>query len=161
MRKLKIGFSSNKKLSSLIIRKLTGSSVSHCYVRIPVPEMGTSVVFHAQGFNLHYIQYDYFLSHGNKVVEEVDIELTEEEWAKAEMFRVYECGKKYSYSQLMGYGWVLLGKALGRKWSNPFADGSHGYVCVEVVCQMLGISDGESMTPQELLEHLTSGHGKV
>jgi hypothetical protein len=95
------------------------------------------------------------------VVAEVEVELTDEQWAEAEKVRVYECGKTYSYSQLIGYAWVLLGRGLGKKWSNPLADGKHGYVCVELVCRCLGIGDAESMTPQDLLEHLSDKHGSI
>lgn len=161
MNTLKIGFSRNNTPFSWLIRKLTGSNISHTYIRIPVPELGTSMVFQAQGFNVHYINYEHFLAKGNIVEAEVEVKLSSKQWAQAEMVRVYECGKPYSYLQILGYAWVLLGRRFGKKWKNPLSDGDHGYVCVELVCRSLGISEAESMTPQELLDRLTKVYGKV
>lgn len=154
MKKIYVGFSRNHKIVSWLIRKFTRSNVSHTYIRIPVPEYNTSIVFQAQGFNVHYINYGHFLDKGNIVEAEICVDVSDEQFIEAEKFRVYECGKPYSYIQLLGYIYLLLGRYLGLRLKNPFSNGDHGYVCVELVCRCLGISNEENMTPQDLLDFL-------
>lgn len=150
MKTIRIGFSTRSGVLPWIIRKATASRISHTYIRIPVPEYSTSMIFQASGLNVNYCNGDLFDSHAD-VVEEYDVEVSDEQFAIGEKFRVTESGKPYSGKQLIGFLAVLTGKQiLDKKISNPFSDGHHSYVCVEVVAVCLGLEYGESMTPEDL-----------
>ena len=147
-----VGFSTGKTPLASAIRYLTNSRISHVYVRLPVPEFNTSIVFQAAKFNTHYVNYSRFTENAH-VIDEIDVSLTPEQERYAEGMRVSECGKPYGYQELIGYIWVLIGRKFGKKWKNPLYTGE-AYVCVELVCKMLGIEDGATMTPQDLYELL-------
>jgi hypothetical protein len=154
MKKIIIGFSCNSGFFSKAIRFLTNSNISHTYIKIPVPDFNTNIIFHAQGFNVHYINESNFLKK-NTVIEEVEVEVSDEQFIEAERVRVEECGKPYSYSEIVGFLWVLLNKKVGRKVENPFYNTS-AYICVELVCRGLGIKDKTTLTPGDLRDILIS-----
>lgn len=154
MKTITVGFSRNKKILSKIICLLTKSDVSHTYIKIPVPEYNTNMMFQAAGLNVHYMNEDVFKAHGSTIVEEIDVEVTDEQYARAEKFRVTECGKAYSVMELIGYLWVLLNHKIGRDVPNPFYDGDTAYVCVEVVTTCTGINDRGTLVPETLRQLL-------
>lgn len=147
MRKIIVGFSSGATPFGSVIRLLTGQKISHCYVRLPFDgDPNLSVVFHAAGFNVHYMNYEYFKTFQRSIVSEWEIELTEEQWLQAQKVRYEQAGKPYGWLQIFGYLVVLLKK----KWNNPLSDGNRSHVCVEVVAEMLKIPNSESLLPHEL-----------
>ena len=149
MKTIIVGFSRSHKITSKIITWLTGSVITHTYVRIPVPEYKTSMVFQAQGFNVHYLNYEEFLKH-NTVIEEVEVEVSDEQFIEAEKIRVFECGKPYGMLELIGYLAVLIQSKVGLPVKNPFYDSDKSFVCVELVLNMLGMEDKSTMTPDKL-----------
>jgi hypothetical protein len=152
MKTLIVGFSYANTFLSKLIKYCTKSKISHCYLRIPIPEYSESVVFHAQLFNTHYQNYAHFTKNST-VVEEITVNLNEDQHRTAELVRILDCGKPYGYGELIGYIWVLIGRKFGKKWKNPLSK-SDTYVCVEVVCKSLGMTNYSSLTPQDLYDIL-------
>jgi hypothetical protein len=142
-----VGFSHGKTIFSKLIALVTGQEISHCYIRIPFEgDNNLSVVFHAAGFNVHYMNYDYFKTFQKKIISEYRVELTEEQWQLAQRVRFEQAGKPYGWKQILGYSYVLINKKL----DNPMADGDKTHVCVELVAESLGMSDAEKILPHEL-----------
>ena len=150
MKTVRVGFSTHPGAFSWLIRNVTASNVSHTYLRIPIPEHDTSMIFQASGLTVNYCATDVF-SLKNTVVEEYDVEISDEQYELGEKFRVTEAGKPYSMRQVGGFLVVLAARQLlDKKVANPASDGHHSYVCVEVVTVCIGLEDGESMTPEDL-----------
>jgi hypothetical protein len=142
-----VGFSHGKTIFSKLISFLTRQEISHCYTRIPFEgDEKLSTVFHAAGFNVHYMNYNYFKTFQKKIISEYKIELTDEQWLEAQKFRFENAGKPYGWKQILGYLWILINKKL----NNPWADGDKSHVCVEVVAKSLGLPDAEKLLPHEL-----------
>jgi hypothetical protein len=147
---LRVGFSCNSKFFSSLIRWFTYSKVSHTYVRLSVPEFDETVIFHAAGLTVGYVNGKYFDEH-QKIIEEYDVEISDFVAKEGEKARVTEAGKPYSWWQILGFLWVLAWRLIGVRCRNPFSNGRHAYVCVETVVQQLGWGvDGESLTPEDL-----------
>lgn len=150
MKTLRVGFSTHSGAFSWLIRTATSSEVSHTYLRIPVPEHSTDMIFQASGLTVNYCAKDVF-EFKNNICEEYDIDVSDEQFKAAERFRITEAGKAYSMNQVYGFIAVLAARqVLDKKISNPFSDGDHSYVCVEVVAVCIGLEDAESMTPEDL-----------
>jgi hypothetical protein len=148
MKNIVIGFSTRRGLLSWLIRTVTKSKVSHAYVRIPVPEYETSMIFQASGLSVNYCSGELFDSK-NLIHQEYEVAVSDEQAKIAERLRVSESGKSYSMNQLYGFLWVLALRKFGKKVHNPFSDGNHSYVCVEIAADQVGHLDGENMTPED------------
>lgn len=150
MKTIRVGFSTHPGAFSWLIRAVTASTVSHTYLRIPIPEHGTSMIFQASGLTVNYCATDVF-DYKNTIIEEYDVEISDEQYEYGELFRVTEAGKPYSMKQIVGFLAVLSARQiLDKNIPNPLSNGNHSYVCVEVVTACLGLDDGESMTPEDL-----------
>ena len=150
MKTIRVGFSTHAGAFSWLIRTVTASKVSHTYLRIPVPEYNTDMIFQASGLTVNYCA-DKVFSLKNQVIEEYDVDISDEQYEIGEKFRVTESGKPYSIRQIGGFLTVLAARQfLDKKISNPASNGNHSYVCVEVVAVCIGLKDGESMTPEDL-----------
>jgi hypothetical protein len=150
MKKIIVGFSHHPgSIFSWLIRTATKSEVSHAYIRIPVEEYKQDVIFQASGLTVNYCNGEVFLKK-NGVVEEYVIEISNEQAIENERSRITECGKPYSMNQIYGCLWVLAMRQIGKRVPNPFSDGMHSYVCVEITADQVGIADGESMTPEDM-----------
>ena len=157
MAKIIIGFSTSSEIISRFVRFMTKAPMSHAYIKIPVPEHNTNVIFHADATTVHYTNYDYFLSL-NQVIEELEVEVSEERAKLAELLRVTECGKPYSKIKLVGFFWIMFLRLFRIKTHNPFHDdGKSSYICVELISKSLGIQDKTTLTPVDLYNILKSG----
>jgi hypothetical protein len=146
MKTITIGFSHSNNLFSKIIMAVTRSSISHTYIRLNATD-----VFQASGLYVNEMVYEYFLTL-ETVVKEVQIQVTDEQFAAGEAFRLACLGKPYSMKEVFGFGWVMLMRSLfNKKVSNPGKDGDSAYVCSKLVCLYAGIPDaGENLTPDDL-----------
>jgi hypothetical protein len=144
-----VGFSHANNLFSKLIMWLTNSAISHCYVRLP-----NDIVFQASGLTVNEQAYEYFITY-ETVLREVQVELTDEQFAAAEKFRLESLGKPYSMAELIGFIPILLLRKVGIKLKNPLSDGSKAYVCVKLVAQYIGVNDkAENMYPQDLSDFI-------
>jgi len=147
MKNITVGFSYHPGSPlSWLIRVITKSKVSHVFAVVVVA--GDPLVYQASGLNVNYTALPVFLEK-NKVVEQYNIEISEEQYAKARKIRVSQVGKPYSLMQLVGFLWVLGMRKFGRKVRNPLSDGKQSYVCVEIIADMIDVADGEAMTPED------------
>ena len=148
MKTLIVGFSTSESLFSFIIKRATSSDVSHTYLRLPTP-FGEDIIFQASELSVNYCNGKVFESK-SKVMEEYEVEISDEQWDIAEKFRVTEVGKPYSAKQIVGFGWILFCHAMGKNVNNPLADGSNSYICTEVVSVCIGLKNVENWSPGAL-----------
>jgi len=147
MKNITVGFSKHPgSLLSWLIRAVTKSKVSHVYQVIVVE--GEPMVYQASGLMVNYTALPVFLEK-NVVIEQYSMTVTDEQYEKAKKLRVTQVGKPYSVKQLFGFFYVLGMRKLGEQVRNPLGNGNHAYVCCEIIADSLGITDGESMTPED------------
>jgi hypothetical protein len=149
MKTITVGFSHSNNLFSKLIMWVTRSKISHTYVRLDA-----DTVYQASGVSVNEQTYEYFKTY-EAVIKEVQIQISDEQFAAGEKFRIESLGKPYSMQEIFGFAWVLFMKSLRKKVANPFKDGDHAYVCSKLVCVYAGIADaGENITPEDLAELL-------
>ena len=111
------------------------------------------MIFQASGLTVNYCNSETF-KEKSTIVEEYEIDITDEQDLKNQIFRQTEVGKPYSVKQILGFSWVLLMRQyFKKKVKNPFSNGNFAYVCVEASANQTGkIStiDAEGMTPEDL-----------
>jgi hypothetical protein len=156
MKTITIGFSKNKKILSKIIRWITRSGVSHTYIKYRQPDTDKLVVCQASGLSVNIENYDLFLTH-QEIHQEFDIHIDDCFWYAAQDFIATNIGKPYSIKQLVGMIVVLIGRSIGIGINNPFRDGMHSFICVEVVANIIGICGAENLTPEDVLQYIRSG----
>lgn len=160
MKTIIVGFSTRPGLFSSLIRFFTNSKVSHTYIKIPVPEYNENMVFQASGMTVNYTNYSVF-KEKNKVIEEYEIDIDDDTASLAEMMRVMEAGKPYSIKELFGLLWILAMRGFGVKVNNPFRDGSHSYICVELAMICVGLSKDSENVTQEDFRKWCAAHGRL
>lgn len=153
MKKIRVGFSQCNSIYSKTIRSLTGSEISHCYFIKDVEVAGQKdvAVYHADGTNVHQLDYDAFKAK-NKVIDEIELEVTEGHYEEGERLLYEALGKPYSYKEILGFGWILINKAFGRTTTNPLGDGDKGFFCSALVARYLGYpsAQAERMSPVDV-----------
>jgi hypothetical protein len=167
MKRLIVGFSKGGTFLGGLIRFCTGSNISHVYIRVEIegPE-SISLVYHAAGLNVHYVNYAHFLTHQKEIVSEWSVPLSDHEFAVARTQRFTNAGLPYGYKQLIGYLVPVIGQLFGKKLKNPLRDKNSSHVCIETVIEQLRCSETckkalegiitESMLPRELEPILAS-----
>lgn len=148
MKKLTVGFSTHKSLFSWLIRVGTASKVSHTYIRIPT-DCAEDIVFQASQLSVNYCNYFYFCQK-NQVIEEYEVEVSDEQALNAELLRVIMVGKPYSIKQIFGFAYVIIMHAFGKKVSNPLVDGDHSFICAELVARCIGLENPENMSQEDV-----------
>lgn len=151
MKNLIIGFSTSNRCLARLIRWMTRSSVSHVYICIPVTKHSVNLIFQASGLAVNMESSVNFMEH-SKIVREIAVPLSLEQEEELMAFVFDTLGKPYSLLQLVGMIWVIGCKSVGLRVKNPFRDGDHSYICVELVAKLLKLKGAEEMTPQDLLE---------
>lgn len=134
-----IGFSKARgrfPILSWLIRAIEGTKYSHTYLRIPSAWLQRNFYFQASSVMVNFMGAKYFDEHA-EVVEEFPIRVSPETKKKIWQYCIDNAGKPYSVKQLPGIGIVLLGKALGKDWKNPFSDGRSMVVCVEAIADLM------------------------
>lgn len=157
-----VGFSSADTLVSWLIRRATGSRVSHCFVVREV--LGVECALEAVASGFRAIPMSVF-SEGNKIVDivSVDCDPSLDEPILGTML-----GHPYDFLGLLGFLVVLLGRKLGRHWRNPVR-GSGRLFCSESVVRLLsavGVPgaadlDPEMCSPEDVLVFLKNTRGSV
>ena len=151
MKTITIGFSHSTNIFSKLIMLATKSKISHTYIRLD-----DKTVYQASGLKVNEQTYEYFLTY-ETVIKEVQIQVSEEQFAAGEKFRIESLGKPYSIKEVIGFGWVLFMKSLGKKVANPLKDGKTAYVCSKLVCVYASIDDNaENLSPEDVCELLSN-----
>jgi len=149
MKKVIVGFSFRPGIFSALINFTVKSKASHTYIRIPIPEYNEDMVFQASGLSVNYTNFKVF-KEKSKVIEEYEIEVSDDTATQGELLRITEMGKPYSIKEIIGLLCVLAARNLGFSIKNPFRDGSRSYICVELAMLCVGLkADSENVTQED------------
>ena len=149
MKTIRVGFSRHGGAFSFIIMKATASDISHTYIRLPT-DCGEDLIFQAAGLAVNYCNQKTFEAKST-VVEEYDIDISDEQWDLARKLMVTEVGKPYSLEQIFGFVLIIAAHAMGKHILNPFSNNKKSYVCVELVMDFIGLDrNAESWSPEDL-----------
>lgn len=129
-----IGFSKAKGFAPLswLIRACEGTEFSHAYIRIRSESLDRDLIYQATGAGVNFVGTALF-DQAAQVVEEYQIEISEETRKKLLQWCVDNSGKPYGRLQILGIGLVMLAKLVKLRIKNPFPNGSGAYVCCELV----------------------------
>lgn len=125
-----IGFSSprKKKIGASLINWFLGIKYSHCYLRFDKSSI-PSVVYHATGKMVHFIEFGHFKDH-NKIVREYIIPVSDEVRLSILVDAVMLTGLKYGFCDLIKIFLTTIFK-------KRFAFSDSGYICSELVGSMM------------------------
>lgn len=125
---ISVGFSQGQDWYSKVILAATGGICSHTFLALNVtgnPNLGT--VVQASGTGIVQSAESDFRKQ-NKVVAECNLRLTVAQEVRMATFAHSQLGDLYDWAGILGFGWVLGNRALGRKVGNPLHE-AHAYVC--------------------------------
>lgn len=158
---IKVGFSTSTSLISRIVRFFTRSKISHTFLLLDKAFLGGDMVLQANPGGFVLLTYEAFQS-SNEVLELVELSHSILPGLQRSTGWL---GKKYDYLAVLGLVPVLAGRAMGRKWRNPF--NTKSVFCSEVIVHIMKASgypgseslDADSMTPQDLHDFLKKAEG--
>lgn len=162
---ISIGFSTTNKLLSRIIRFFSRAKASHAWLLyMDVSLNNREMVMQAELNGVVIVPYDYFKTR-NKIVAVIDPQIDMQPGLDA---MTNALGMWYDVGGLIGSAWVLIGRWMKRKWSNPF-DNPHALFCSEAIVLALQAARypnaasliPSSATPQDLLDFLQEGGAKI
>jgi hypothetical protein len=140
-------FTSSDALISRLIRKVTGSEVSHVALRLSLEEV--TVFLHADVGGVKIVpQQAFFAARTERYVFAFKDPVSPK-------LAVAYIGARYDYAGLVWNLFRIMTKWLGYAWKRPLQS-PHALVCSEFIAR-LGLAsfvglDPESTTPQDLLE---------
>lgn len=144
---IQIGFSTRKNnWVSTIIRKITGSPVSHVWLRFRHPIFDTDMVLEADVSGFLERPYAKFCEK-NQIVR-VFRPKDQEALARGLRASIDMIGDSYDFWGLLGMLPVIVANWFGKKIMNPL-DSPHALFCSEAICRILenGAYEGISEIP--------------
>jgi len=137
-----VGFSTHrprdwKWLVSWAIRKLQRAPYSHVYVRFPSESLQRDLIYEASGTTVHFAGAESF-ARSSRVIKEYEVRVSQESFVHALQWAIDNLGKPYGTRELLGAGWVCVGRMFGKKFRNPLGDGARSFVCSELAAAVLG-----------------------
>ena len=153
MRKIIIGASKSSKIGSEAIQWWIDAPYSHVYAKWYLSDQDRDIIYHASHGMVHFIEVSNF-KEDNIIVEEIEIELTCEQFVKFSQKCIDLAGQKYSKLELLQ---ILLGDI--SKGKIHFAD-QKGYICSELMGELLldlGYTFKKPLyliTPKDIIETL-------
>lgn len=168
-----IGFSTPNWFNpvSWVVRKFTGSSVSHTWTMYFDDDLGIYVVLEAHELGFRIVPFERFEKY-NKIVTLIDpvwpFHDLQNQNKDGLFFLAKLLGSMYDFPGLFGSAFVVLGKWLRLKWHNPFK-GPRLMFCSEAntrALQVIKYPGADSLipddtSPQDLMEFLLMGNAKV
>lgn len=145
---------------SWIVRKLTGSKVSHTWFVYRDVDFEMLMVMEAHEVGFRLIPLSHFLKY-NTVVALFDPKRSLDEGLKV-VARQF-LASHYDFAGLIGMAWVKLGRWLKQRWRNPFRDQKHVF-CSEALAIAMRASDGysdfeedsESVDPEFMMRYFAT-----
>jgi hypothetical protein len=128
-----IGFSSTDAIISRIIKWFTRSKASHAYVLFEVA--GEQLVIHSTEKGINCDCYRKFVKE-NKIVAEYKLLIDKDSDRRALAQAICMLDKPYDFLSVLGFGWVIFNRVIGRRIKNPFPNRS-AYHCSEFALTML------------------------
>jgi hypothetical protein len=157
--RVRIGFSTPKKFNpfSWIIRRLTGSTVSHAWILYYSDRFKCEMVMDAHEWGNRLIRFEDFQKKNLIVKVITPAHPIEDGLPEAAKW----LGSVYDFAGLVGMSVVLLGRWLKTKWNNPFRSSSNVY-CSEWVLRAMMATEGyrnipldpETTEPEKLMRFL-------
>lgn len=150
-----IGFSTAKSNPfSWVIRKLTRSKASHCFVITNLYKQDLVIQSGDFGVGFDYLQR--FMKK-NRIVAKFQVPVPDEN--KAMEFVMSEMGVSYNYLGLIGAGWVVVMRMFGKKVSNPLTQKGQVF-CSQFIVKALCAGgkqeycslDSATVSPEDLIE---------
>lgn len=164
-KKLIIGFSKSIKIfrpySCAIIfydklRYRADKEMSHLYGKFVSMSWDRNFIYQASGHKTNFTTEKNFITQ-NEIVEEYEIEVSEETLVKIGQIAVDREGKPYAVKQTIGIAyigliWILTFGQVSLK--NPFSDGDAEVNCIEewvrILCEALEINEPPNMDSQSV-----------
>jgi len=125
--------------------KMDGVNFSHTYIKLTNDNLKNDLYYHASGLAVNFMTEAMF-NNKNEIIEEYSFDISPKAYYKTLDFAISKVGSRYSTSQLVGLGLVKLAALFGKKINNPF--GKKGYVCTELVGELLKEIYGKKITKQ-------------
>jgi hypothetical protein len=155
-----IGFSTTNRIFSRLIKWATRSRASHAFVMVKVA--GEPIIIHATHNGVNCDHYKVFKK-SKKIVVQYKLEVPEENKLAATATALKLLDRPYDFLSIVGFGWVLFNKALGRQTKNPFRNRT-AYQCSEFALEILraaGVKgldqfDRELVSPEDLMNFLSN-----
>lgn len=156
-----IGFSTTDSIISRIIIWATRSEASHSYVLFYVA--GELLVIHSGIYGVNCDYYKKFQK-SNKIVSEFKLLIDPDKERHALAHAIHKLDNKYDFLSVIGFGWVLFNRVIGRRVKSPFTNQS-AYHCSELALEEMRCAglkdldayDRELTSPEDLI-HCLSAH---
>ena len=156
MKTIIIGFSTPKKfkLLSWLICKIQKTEYSHVYLQYHSDSLDRDIIYQASGLQVNFVGKNLF-DQDHVTIAEFTLEVPDDIYTRSLQTAVDKAGFPYSIKQLFSLAsYLLFRKSL-------FEDGRSGYVCSELVGEMLqnefGIKvsdDLDIVTPKDIFNIL-------
>jgi hypothetical protein len=164
MEKILVGFSKPNKWKPFawLIMVAFNIPYDHVYIKYRSDKYDRNLIYQASKLMVNFMGDAQFLSE-NVIVDEFQVDITEENKTAMVQFAIDNAGKPYGVKQIFGMAWVRINELLGRKITNPFQDEGQTYVCSELASYILQQYAGaqlprdlDDMTPLDVFNYLTS-----
>jgi hypothetical protein len=157
MRKIIIGASRNEKIGSKVIRWWMNTDYSHVFASWHLSSQERTIVYHAAHGMVHFKEFNNFKQE-NEVVQEIEIELTEEQFKAFSQQCIDLAGQPYSKLELLQ---IFISDLTNGKVS--FQD-QHGFICSELMAELLidlGYKFNKEsflINPKDIMDNLEKAH---
>ena len=128
--KVIIGASKNNLMGSRLIRWWIGAGFSHSYARWTLSTQERDIIYQASHGLVHFQALENFQNQ-NEIVEEIELELTQEQFKKFSKKCIDLAGVKYSKLQLLQ---IFITDVTKNKMLFP---DQPGYICSELMYDLL------------------------
>ena len=136
MRTIKIGFSAPQNVKfpiySWIIRAVYNTPYSHTYMRFYSNSIERDIIYESVGVGVRFVGNEMWSKHA-RVIEEFELQVTDEQYTKIMQFCVDKAGTKYGIMQAFG---ICVAK-LFRIKKNIFANGEKLDICSEEIARLM------------------------
>lgn len=169
MKKLIIGFSKPKKfrLFAWLIMKSYGIPYDHVFLKFHSNTYDRDIIYQASKMMINFMGSEVFAKE-NIIVQEFEIEVSDENWSKLMQFSIDNAGKPYSLKEILGFTLVKICSWFGKEITNPFKEGTEEYVCSVLADYVLENytnrdipGDFENADPKYLHDYLISTNVKI
>lgn len=157
-----IGFSTSPGPLSWLIRRVTRSEVSHCF--LVVPFAGIEMVLEASENDYRLIPYDVFCRKNTVVCLAYTLTPLDPALPMAARW----LGSHYDFAGLAGNALVAIGRWCRRRWRNPARSDDVQFCSESVVRVLRAVNhpgtmdlDPDSTSPQDLLDFLRGEGARI
>jgi hypothetical protein len=163
VRPLTVGFCKPQSFTpfSWLIMWAYSIPYDHVYVKIEFPEYSRTVVYQASSVAVNFETLSVFTANVS-VVDEFQVQISDESYAKLIQFAFDNVGKPYGYLECVGLGLVKLASVFGKTIKNPLGSNQTTYVCSQLAGCILEDFAGANLpvdlsdiTPKDVFDYLS------